>query len=105
MDKLITAITTNTNPALAVMELYEKLQISTQSIKAVTFYASAKYAPDALMQAFNTVFINLPVFGCTTKAGIYNGSFYTDSIVAMAFTDKMIEDVKIVLVETPSLSD
>lgn len=95
--KIFTAQSLKTNPKEAVLELKEKLNYS--NIKAITFFASSIYDPENLITAMNENFPNIYVWGCTTMGEMITGSIISNSIVAMAFTDEIIEDIKIEVLE------
>ncbi len=71
--------------------------------KMLLFFASSRYEPDALAGAMKDAFGDLPVFGCTTAGEIGNGSLLKGSIVAMALSDRIIEDLAVGIVR--DLSD
>jgi len=61
----------------------------------VIFFASSIFNPDILGQKMQDAFSNCPVFGCTTAGEIINGKLLKNSVVAMAFNSKAIDDVKV----------
>jgi hypothetical protein len=70
-----------------------------KNIKAITFFASSIYEPSDLIAAMNENFPNIQVFGCSTMGELITGELHSNSIVAMAFTDEIIEDIKIEVLE------
>jgi hypothetical protein len=107
MKRTYIAQSTKSNPREAVLELKKKFdsEISSNSnssnsksknnIKAITFFASFIYEPAELINTMNEVFPNILVFGCSSAGEIISGKMNLDSIVAMAFTDEVIEDIKV----------
>ena len=63
--------------------------------KMVIFFASSIFNPDKLSQKMQDAFSDCPVFGCTTAGEIINGKLLKNSVVAMAFNSKAIDDVKV----------
>ncbi|MDR0927887.1 MAG: hypothetical protein LBO69_09025 [Ignavibacteria bacterium] len=93
--KTITARSTKKDTKDAVSEVASALK-SVDNIKAVMFFACSDYDNSviALMQA---EFPGITVFGCTSMAEMLNAEYTTNSIVATAFTDELIEDIKTVV--------
>jgi len=96
--KVLKAQSTKTNAKEAVLELKEKFN-SNSAVKAITFFASSNYNSTELISAMNENFPNIQVFGCSTSGEVISGCMCSNSIVAMAFTDEVIEDMKIEVVE------
>lgn len=94
--RTIIASTTNRNEKQAVLEL--KRQFCYKNVSAIAFFSSSRYKPDKLIEALNENFSDIPVFGCSTAGEIISGNITTGSIVAMAFTDELIEDIKVEVV-------
>jgi len=115
--KVLTAQSTKLNAKEAVLELKQKLNCNSEannskannseksSIKALTFFASSNYNSAELIAAMNEIFPNTQVFGCSTAGEIISGNacnkggMYSNSIVAMAFTDEIVEDIKVEVVD------
>ena len=96
VKKILIGLSTKQNPKEAVLELKEKF--NDNNVKAITFFASFNYEPAELIAAMNENFPNIQVFGCSTAGEIISGQICADSIVAMAFTDEVFEDIKIEVV-------
>jgi hypothetical protein len=94
--KVITAQSTKSNSKEAVLELKQKFNSNT--VKAITFFASSIYQPSELIAAMNENFPNIQVFGCSTSGEMISCKMNSNSIVAMAFTDEIIEDMKVEVV-------
>ena len=99
--KVFTAQSTKSTPKDAVRELKEifnSQNSEAKNIKAITFFASSNYEPSDLIAAMNESFPDITVWGCTTCGEIISGCISANSIVAMAFTSEVIEDIKIEVV-------
>ena len=94
--KVFIAQSKNLNPKDAALEL--KSNFSANNIKAITFFASSNYNSADLISALNESFPNIQVFGCSTAGEIISGNICSNSIVAMAFTDEIIEDIRVEVV-------
>jgi hypothetical protein len=99
--KIYTAQSTNPNPKEAVLEL--KGKFTANNIKVISFFASTIYDPTDLIAAMNENFPNIEVLGCSTCGEIISGSMATNSIVAMAFTDEIIEDIKVEIIDNTNI--
>lgn len=73
--------------------------------KAIVYFVSSSYDPDAVAAEMQNAFAAVPVFGCTTAGEIVSGKMLEDSIVAMAFGSDIIEDMKIEVVEGIAAGD
>jgi len=100
--KITKAQSLKSTPRDAVLELKEKLNNS--NIKAITFFASSTYNSQELIDAMNEIFPNIIVWGCTSYAEIITGSITSKSIVAMAFTDEIIEDIKVEVIDSTKIN-
>ena len=98
--RTIIAQSTKLNPKEAVLELKNKFNAN--NIKAITFFASSNYDPAELITAMSENFPNIQTFGCSTSGEIISSNMCSDSIVAMAFTDEIIEDIKVEVVNNIS---
>jgi len=77
----------------AIFELQGQLSITQP--KMVLYFASSAYDPQELSVAMDNAFPGTVVFGCTTAGEIVSGKMLKESIVAMAFSKDIIEDVVI----------
>lgn len=77
--------------AEAVAELQGKL--ATLPSTMVIYFASSDYEPHELSVAMDNAFQGAAVFGCTTAGEIVSGKMLKGSIVAMAFSPDIIEEV------------
>jgi hypothetical protein len=100
--KIYTHQSLKSNPKDAVAELKENFNHN--NIKAITFFASSNYNNEELISAMNDTFPNIQVWGVTTCGEIISNNITTDSIVAMAFTDEIIEDIKIEVVDNNNIN-
>jgi hypothetical protein len=100
--KVLIAQSIKSTPKDAVLELKEKFSNNINNVRAITFFASSIYEPSELTNAMNENFPNIQVFGCSTSGEIISGKINSNSIVAMALTDEVIEDMKIEVVNNIS---
>jgi len=92
-----TAYSTKPNIAEAVAEL--KTEFSDFDAKAIMYFASTIYEPAALSKTICDAFPNTITFGCTTAGELVTGKMLDQSIVAMAFSPKILGDIKVVVTE------
>lgn len=88
-----TAYSTQSSVQKAVAEIKHGLEMP--SLKMVIFFASSCYSPDEIAREMDAAFPNITVFGCTTAGEIISGKMLKNSIVAMAFSTAIIEDVAV----------
>jgi len=91
MKKIETAYSMKEDVNDAVNEI--KAQISMQNPKAVLFFSSSIYPVDAIAKAMQDSFESSKVFGCTTAGELVDDKMLKKSLVAMAFSDTVFEDV------------
>ena len=92
-----TIYTTKENISDALRDL--KRQLRGFEFKMMIFFASSCFDPDILAKEMDENFRGVSVFGGTTAGEIINGKVLRNSIVAMAFSPDMIEDVSVQIVE------
>lgn len=97
MSKTSTAFSTKTDVYDAVNEL--KSNIDIDNPKAVIFFASTIYPPDSLSAAMKNAFQNSLVFGCTSAGEHCDNNILKGSIVAMAFSEEVFEDIHLEVVQ------
>lgn len=61
--------------------------------EAVLFFASSRFDPDTLSAAMQEHVPCEHIFGCTTAGEICTGKMLTNSVVAMAFDENVLEDI------------
>ncbi|MCE5286780.1 MAG: FIST C-terminal domain-containing protein [Pelosinus sp.] len=61
--------------------------------KMIIYFASSLYQPQAMAAAMQAAFPEAAIFGCTTAGEIVSGRMLDGSVVAMAFSSAIIEDV------------
>jgi hypothetical protein len=88
-------------PAMAVEEIRQKLHGANP--KMVLFFASAKHDPDILSREMKTAFPHAAVFGCTTAGEIISGKMCNQSLVAMALDARVVQDVRIEVLQNLKL--
>jgi len=72
------------------------------SAKFIVFFSSSKFDPTSTAELFNNSFPNSETFGCTTSGEIVSGGMYKESIVAMAFEEDKVKNLKIEVLENLS---
>jgi hypothetical protein len=100
--KTIIAQSLNTNATEAVSEIKEKFAAELSHIKAIAFFAASTYNSAELMEAMNKEFKDITVFGSSSGGEIISGNMTDNSLVAMAYTDEVFENVKVEIVENLS---
>ena len=63
------------------------------------FFSSSKYDIDKIGQSFENKFSDCNVIGCTTSGEIVSGKMLKESVVAMAFDESKLDEIKVNLVE------
>jgi hypothetical protein len=97
--KTIIAQSLNTEATQAVAEIKAKFASEMSHIKAIAFFASSTYNSAELIAAMNKEFGDIPAFGSSSGGEIISGNMTTSSLVAIAYTDEVFEDVKVEVVE------
>jgi len=67
--------------------------------KAVLYFASSNFDSDKLSCKMQAALGDALVFGCTTSGEITSGKMLDNSLVAMGFNNKVIQDIKIEVLE------
>ena len=88
-----TAYSTKESPQEAANDI--KSQLAGFDAKALLFFSSSVFDPDAISSAMQAAAGNVPTFGCTTAGEIVTGQMLDHSVVAMALNDGVIADMKI----------
>ncbi|WP_321417152.1 FIST N-terminal domain-containing protein [uncultured Methanomethylovorans sp.] len=91
-----TAYSKKESVAEAVTEI--KNSLNSSGVKMLMFFASAKYDPASISSKMASVFPGVNVIGCSTSGEIISGQMLKGSIVAMAFDNDIIEDIKVEIV-------
>lgn len=78
-----------------------KLQLKTVNPRVVIFFSSACFDKDKVSSLMKENFRSSDVFGCTTSGEIVSGKMLKSSIVAMALSSDVIEDVRVEVIESP----
>jgi len=68
-------------------------------LRAILFFASSTFDPDALGLEIGNAFDGAAVFGCTTAGEIVSGKMLKRSVVAMAFETEVIDRIKLCVIE------
>ncbi len=81
----------------AVRELVA--QFGSNNMKMLIYFASTRYVPEKMSAKMQTAFPEVTVFGCSSAGEIVSGKMLRDAVVAMAFDDGSLLDVKVEVVE------
>ena len=76
-----------------------KSQLGDKNPQAVLFFASSVYEPAILSEKMQKAFDGAEVFGCTTAGEIVSGKMLKQSVVAMAFEDSVMDQMKLSVIE------
>jgi hypothetical protein len=69
------------------------------TMKMMIYFASAKFDPEEISAGMQSAFPGATVFGCSTAGEIVSGRMLKGSIVAMAFDEESMLNVKVEVVE------
>lgn len=86
--------------AEAVRELMDSFGSGT--LKMIIYFASTKYAPAEISAKMQSAFPFATIFGCSSAGEIFQGKMAKSSVVAMAFDNDTIADVKVSVVKNLS---
>ncbi|ATW24560.1 FIST signal transduction protein [Candidatus Formimonas warabiya] len=92
MKNISTAYSTQKDISAAVNEI--KSQIEIERPKAVIFFASSCF-PEQISRAMQDAFQESVVFGCSTAGELVNDQMLKGSVVAMAFSPAVFEDIHV----------
>ncbi|MEK7433855.1 MAG: FIST N-terminal domain-containing protein [Cyanobacteriota bacterium] len=98
------AYSTNTSSKEASQEIKEKFS-NENNLKLVLFFASSNYDPNEIAAEMQNNFSSLKTFGCTTSGELISGLMLKNSIVAMAFSDDLIEDFSVEVLDDLNKKD
>ena len=76
-----------------------KLQLKTIDPRVIIFFSSSCFDKEKVSNLMKKNFKSSDVFGCSTSGEIVSGKMLKNSIVAMALSSDIIEDVKVEVVE------
>ena len=93
---VITAYSEKTSYEECVKEIKE--QFGSVIPKLILFFASSHINPYFISDEIQNAFPKTPTFGCTTAGELISGKMLKNSLVAMAFTENVIEDFKAVVI-------
>jgi hypothetical protein len=97
--KVILAQSKNKQASQAVADIKKIFTESNPNIKLINFFCYSIYNSEELITAFNTEFPNIPVIGCSSAGEIIDGKLWNGTLVASAYTDEVIDDVKIEILD------
>ncbi|MGD8778806.1 MAG: FIST N-terminal domain-containing protein [Ignavibacteria bacterium] len=98
--KIKVACSKSKNESEAVNEI--KNQFSDIKAKLIVFFNSSIYDAKIIAEEINNAFEGTDTIGCTTAGEIVSGEMLKESLVAMALTNEVVEDVKIEIIENLS---
>jgi hypothetical protein len=76
-----------------------RIQLETVNPRAVIFFSSSCFDKEKVSRLMKENFKSSDVFGCSTSGEIASGKMLKNSIVAMALSSDIIEDVKVEVIE------
>lgn len=103
MNKIVTAYSTKGNVYEAVKDI--QLKAGFENPKAVLFFASTIYPVDELAKVMKDAFQNSVVFGCTTAGEFVDDKMLKQSLVAMAFSEEVFEEIHFEVIENIGTKD
>lgn len=98
--KIATAYSEKSDIVEAVGEI--KNGIGGMAAKAVLYFSSMSYDPAGLAAEMKSAFADAAVFGCTTAGEIITGKMLKNSVVAMAISADVIDDMAVEVVSNIS---
>jgi len=72
------------------------------NMKMLIYFASTRFAPEEVSAKMQSAFPLATIFGCSSAGEIISGKMSKGSVVAMAFDDESIVDVKVAVVKNLS---
>jgi hypothetical protein len=93
---ITTVFSTESNPETAASQLQSKM--SGLDPRAVIYFASSQYDPQAISRSMQNAFPQAETFGCSTAGEIVSGQMLKNSIVAMGLSADAIEDLNVQIV-------
>ena len=95
--KIKTAFSTDPNPENAVLQIQS--QLVGFDPRAVLFFASSQYDPQAISSGMQKVFPQAETFGCSTSGEIVSGHMLKNAVVAMGLSHDVLQDLNLQVVE------
>jgi hypothetical protein len=92
-----TAYSTKETPEEVVQDI--RNQLADFPVRLLLYFASSTFNPDTLSLKMKQALPSADQFGCTTAGEIVSGLMLKNSVVAMAFNQKVMSDVAIEVVE------
>ncbi len=71
-------------------------------LKMIVYFASSDFVPQEISATMQQVFAGATVFGCTTAGEIISGRMLKGAVVAMAFDEESISEVRVEVLENLS---
>lgn len=97
---ITTACSSKQTPAAAADELVK--QLASQDVKLIVYFASSIYDQKQLHDFMKFAFSEAEIIGCTTSGEIGCGKMMKNSVVAMAVSADLINDIKVEVLENIS---
>jgi hypothetical protein len=94
---IVTAYSTKGTVEEVVQDI--KNQLAGFQLKMLLYFASSNFEPKTLSLKMKEALPSAHQFGCTTAGEIVNGLMLKNSVVAMAFNQKVISDVAVEVIE------
>jgi len=69
------------------------------NMKMLIYFASTKFPPEKISAKMQSAFPEVTVFGCSTAGEIVSGKMLRDAVVAMAFDEESLLEVKVEVIE------
>ena len=88
-----TVYSTHSTAAHAVEDLQQ--QLTGFNARMVLFFASSHFDPKAISHQMYQAFPSASTFGCSTSGEITSGRMLDNALVAMAFSERVIADLKV----------
>jgi hypothetical protein len=94
---LLTAYSTKESIDDVILDI--KSQFSGLDAKMVIYFASSYFDSNEISKKMQDAFNSATIFGCTSCGEIVSGKMLNNSVVAMAFSSNIVEDVKVEVLE------
>ena len=94
---ITTAYSTESNPEKAASQI--RSQMAGCDPRAVVFFASSQYDPQAICHSMQAAFPQADTFGCSTSGEIVSGRMLKNSLVAMGLSAEVVEDLNLQIVD------
>ena len=93
---ITTAYSTHSDSRQAAVDI--RSQMKGSDPRAVVYFASSSHDPDTVSKAMHEAFPQADTFGCSTSGEIVSGKMMKNSIVAMALSQEVVQDLNLQIV-------